>query len=453
MSIEKICANCGRKYMVSPSRSNSKYCSQACSVKHMRGENSPSWKGGLTLNPHYKKEWQRKNRGKGFPGNYTHKEELLLRKMFEAKMSVGKMADALKRSEGGVQAKLQRMGLSHKKKWAEDDLLLLKKEHAKGVPVKDIADKLCVSKKAVEWQILKHGIGAQPGSREFSKKATRRNKRAWADPEHAFNQPEYKEKLKDNWADPNSPFNSEEYRQALSDRAKQNKVWVASGLKGKGKYKSGYRPDLGFYVRSQWEANVARYIKFLIQKGEIKGFEYEPDTFEFTKIKRGTRTYTPDFKIYNNDGSLEYWEVKGYMDQKSRTRLKRMEKYYPEISIRVIEREHYNEIKNWSRLIEYWDDKGLESVAQAKMEISKYLENDGWFVVLDTPYQLHNETCIRMLHIMATKEGRHLFIDITTDRFLSHRTKEKFQADLEAHGGEYILCRGAEDLQIGERGI
>lgn len=451
MAIDKICINCGKRYTVSPSRSNSKYCSQKCSVEHMRGEKSASWRGGLTLNPNYQKDWRRKNVWKGHYTDYTENEENKLREMFDAKMTVKDMAKILGRSKSGVQAKLQRMGLSHKKRWTENDLLLLKKEHKEGVSVKEMADKLGTTKKAIEWQISKLGIGAQPGSREFSKKASRRNKRAWADPEHAFNQPEYRKKLKDNWADPNSPFNTEEYRQALSDRAKQNKVWFTSGLKGKGRYKGGHRPDLGFYVRSQWEANVARYIKFLMQKGEVKGFEYEADTFEFTNIKRGTRSYTPDFKIYNNDGSLEYWEVKGFMDQVSKTKLKRMAKYYPDIPIRVIEREQYNEIKNWSRLIEHWDDEGLEDVAKAKVEVGEYLEGNGWFVVLDTPYQLSDETCVRVLHVIAVKEGRHLFIDITKDRFLARRTKTRFQNDLEAAGGEYILCRGVDDLL--KRGI
>lgn len=79
------------------------------------------------------------------------------------------------------------------------------------------------------------------------------------------------------------------------------------------------------------------------------------------------------------------------------------------------------------------------------------MEGNGWFVVLDTPYQLSDETCVRVLHVIAVKEGRHLFIDITKDRFLARRTKTRFQADLEAAGGEYILCRGADDLL--KRGI
>ena len=56
---------------------------------------------------------------------------------------------------------------------------------------------------------------------------------------------------------------------------------------------------------------MARYLNWLISRGELVSWEYEPDTFEFVKIKRGSRFYTPDFKLKEMDGSTVYWEVKG----------------------------------------------------------------------------------------------------------------------------------------------
>ena len=82
----------------------------------------------------------------------------------------------------------------------------------------------------------------------------------------------------------------------------------------------GKREDLGFYVRSGWEANYARYLKWLVSIRHIARWEYEPETFEFP-VKRGSRFYTPDFKITNLDGTIEFHEVKGWMDQASRTRI------------------------------------------------------------------------------------------------------------------------------------
>lgn len=112
-----------------------------------------------------------------------------------------------------------------------------------------------------------------------------------------------------------------------------------------GKMRSGYsrsrggrRPDLGnAYFRSAWEANYARYLNLLISQDKILLWEYEPHTFVFERIKRGTRTYTPDFRVVHHDGRHEWHEVKGWMDQPSRTRLKRMAKYFPDEKIVIID--------------------------------------------------------------------------------------------------------------------
>lgn len=122
------------------------------------------------------------------------------------------------------------------------------------------------------------------------------------------------------------------------------------------KYKGGMRDDLGIYVRSAWEANYARYLNWLVSIGEIKEWQYEPDTFEFTGVKKGTRFYTPDFKITNLDNSIEYHEVKGYMDSRSKTKLKRMAKYYPGIKLIVIDGKAYSALaKDVKRLIPEWE--------------------------------------------------------------------------------------------------
>lgn len=107
--------------------------------------------------------------------------------------------------------------------------------------------------------------------------------------------------------------------------------------------RAGKRADLGIYVRSSYEANYCRFLKWLVSNGVIKSWEYEPDEFEFP-IKRGTRFYKPDFKITNNDGSIEYHEVKGWMDPKSKTQLKRMAKYYTDVKIVVIDADAYRAI-------------------------------------------------------------------------------------------------------------
>lgn len=120
--------------------------------------------------------------------------------------------------------------------------------------------------------------------------------------------------------------------------------------------KGGKREDLdNQYFRSAWEANYARYLNFLIDNNEIKSWEFEPETFWFKDIKRGCRSYTPDFKITNNNDEIEWHEVKGWMDKKSKTKLKRMKKYHPNIQIIVIGEDEYKAISKWKAMIPNWE--------------------------------------------------------------------------------------------------
>lgn len=146
-----------------------------------------------------------------------------------------------------------------------------------------------------------------------------------------------------------------DYRQAKSDS--MMKMRAAQPVENAySRTKSGKREDLGgMFFRSAWEANYARYLNWLQAKGEIDKWEYEADTFWFLAIKRGVRSYKPDFKI-TEKGSVYYVEVKGWMDDKSKTKLKRMKKYHPDVKIVVVDGKQYASIKAAvSRLIEGWE--------------------------------------------------------------------------------------------------
>lgn len=118
----------------------------------------------------------------------------------------------------------------------------------------------------------------------------------------------------------------------------------------------GFRADIGIYVRSSWEANYARYLNWLKEQGEIKEWQYEIDTFQFP-IKRGTRFYTPDFRVLLPDGTKEYHEVKGYMSPQSKTALDRMARYYPGEKVIVIDGSSYKDIrKKLSKVVPNWED-------------------------------------------------------------------------------------------------
>lgn len=110
-----------------------------------------------------------------------------------------------------------------------------------------------------------------------------------------------------------------------------------------------------YVMRSMWESNYASYLDWLISKKHILDWEYEPDTFWFLKIKRGVRSYKPDFKVFKTKKDVEYHEVKGYMDSRSRTKIKRMAKYYPDVKLIVIDEDSYKSIKSAVGRMLNWD--------------------------------------------------------------------------------------------------
>ena len=100
---------------------------------------------------------------------------------------------------------------------------------------------------------------------------------------------------------------------------------MAVGKSGKGNAyqhtNTGYRPDLKVIARSNWEANTLRIL-------EVHGIKwlFEPKTFHYP-IQRGVKSYMPDIFLVEGE---EWIEVKGWLDNRSKTKLKRFKKYYPE---------------------------------------------------------------------------------------------------------------------------
>lgn len=89
----------------------------------------------------------------------------------------------------------------------------------------------------------------------------------------------------------------------------------------------GKRDDLNdLYLRSSWEANIGR-----ILNKEKKIWEYEPKTFMFKNIQRGSVSYTPDFYVKNYEGRNKHiWiEVKGRMNSGDYTKLLNFKRQYP----------------------------------------------------------------------------------------------------------------------------
>lgn len=124
-------------------------------------------------------------------------------------------------------------------------------------------------------------------------------------------------------------------------------------------WKAAWREIGGFrkYYRSRWEANYAYYLEWLKTEGHIADWRHEPKCFWFEGVKRGTVSYLPDFLVIENDGSEAFHEVKGWMDERSKTKIKRMAKYHPKVKLIVIDSKGYAALKkSISSLVPGWEE-------------------------------------------------------------------------------------------------
>ncbi len=161
---------------------------------------------------------------------------------------------------------------------------------------------------------------------------------------------------------------SRQFNASLSEDRKQEiatkivKTRVANGTYALPRHgttwKAAWR-DIGGrrkFFRSRWEANYARYLNWLEEKGQILKWEHEPITFWFEGVKRGCVSYLPDFRVTETSGEIVYYEVKGWMDDRSKTKLKRMAKYHPTVKLVVIREKDYREVeRKLSSLIDGWE--------------------------------------------------------------------------------------------------
>ena len=101
---------------------------------------------------------------------------------------------------------------------------------------------------------------------------------------------------------------------------------------------AGWREIAGtlYYFRSRWEAHYARYLEWLRVNKLITEWLHEPKFFDFP-IKHGVTRYLPDFQVIELSGVSTWIEVKGFMDSKSKTKIARFKKYYPNERLMVVD--------------------------------------------------------------------------------------------------------------------
>lgn len=123
-------------------------------------------------------------------------------------------------------------------------------------------------------------------------------------------------------------------------------------------WKAGWREIGGTrrYYRSKWEANYAHYLEWQRSHGLIAAWQHEPVTFWFEGVKRGCVSYLPDFLVKEKDGSECYHEVKGWMDERSKTKIRRMAKHHPTVRLVVIDARRYAALrKSVAHLVPGWE--------------------------------------------------------------------------------------------------
>jgi len=128
--------------------------------------------------------------------------------------------------------------------------------------------------------------------------------------------------------------------------AKQAKTLIGHPpFPGSGRGKGGHRQDIGLYLRSTWEADVARIFNLLgIQ------FQYEPRAFSIN-----TGTYRPDFHLLD----MDIWiEVSGWVSEDKKRKLADMSQLYPDIKIIHIDRPGYSWLfTTFAHQIPQWEGK------------------------------------------------------------------------------------------------
>lgn len=306
---------------------------------------------------------------------YTKEDEEFL-KLNYGKMPVKEISKILQRGQRAIINKAYKMGLS-KKNLTDKQLEQIKKEY-KSYNIEELAKELGITKHTLCRVAKEQGVTRNGKKQKYTKSElpsvndkndqqylkslkqseknslrakrqiqTKGHPKGFLGKTHTKKSKEIMSiKSKSAWADPESKMNTEEFRQKKSDY--MMKMQASGNLRrGYSRGNQGKRPDLdNTFFRSSWEANYARYLNFLISQKQLYKWEFEPDTFWFHEIKRGTRSYLPDFKIWETETSTPYYvEVKGWMDAKSKTKLKRMEKYYPNIEVRIVGEKEYKEIK------------------------------------------------------------------------------------------------------------
>ena len=78
-----------------------------------------------------------------------------------------------------------------------------------------------------------------------------------------------------------------------------------------------------------------------------------------------------------------------------------------------------------------------------KKMVKQYLQIKGWFIF---PLLAGLGAYRGIADFYIIKDGRGIWLEIKTERGKQSDHQVKFQADIESHGGEYMVCRDIQEL-------
>lgn len=165
----------------------------------------------------------------------------------------------------------------------------------------------------------------------------------------------------------------DEYCKNLSIRmsGKNNPMYGKKAPNAKG----GFRDDLGHYVRSSWEADFARVLKY-----NGLDYDYEPEQFELTLDDGRTVHYTPDFYVK----SLDTWfEIKGFMRDMDAMKIKAWQKKFPGRKLIIIDKEPFAQIQmKYSDLVIWECPEIPSSFGYVTIESIEFLKHDDTYDII-----------------------------------------------------------------------
>jgi len=170
----------------------------------------------------------------------------------------------------------------------------------------------------------------QQGGRPWNYGATLENNEIWRETAKKISRALAGRTLEEVWG----KERADKFKKAHSERNKgeNNPMFGKPSPHRKG----GFREDLGHYVRSAWEADFARILRFF-----KLSYQYEPKTFALKKSEGNIVHYTPDFYV---PAKKTFYEIKGWMHDLDEEKIELFKKQYPELSLVLINKTKFAEL-------------------------------------------------------------------------------------------------------------